>query len=501
MTFNIQQQELILNLFDDARRSNSKLEWFFSDEREEPVIVKNLENIQGDERDIMCFSITFGRDKAGKLSMHFGALNLDGGEKRLNVAITRARSEMHVFSSVVADDIDTARTRAIGVAHLKNFLDYAHRGPIALPAMDEGSLGDVESPFEEAVLRALRNRGWELRPQVGVSGFRIDLGVVHPDHAGAYLAGIECDGATYHSSASARDRDKIREAVLCNLGWSIIRIWSTDWFMNPQEALQRVLDALTDLLEESREQDKAKKEAEEAKKINEKDKDWKEVPEELVAAQIIQESSTPEAVQTVHAAQLSPLPDEASDGTSYPQDFEAVILRSTDTLSQTDSPDEDGQEDNFDWPCEPDASRFFDPGYMPTISQMVTRLVEHEGPIETNRLARIICKAHGWQRTGAKIRNQIDACLGKNELRKEGKTTFIWVPGGYNEQVSFREGLNRSILEISRHEMFGLIDAHPELVMSDDRVRDLSNIMGIQRLSKTAKSYIVNCLSLYYMRQ
>ena len=252
VTFNVQQQEKILDLLDVARRKNSKLEWFFEDAREEPVIVKNLENIQGDERDVMLFSITYGTDKTGRMPMTFGAINKDGGEKRLNVAITRARSELHVFASFTADMIDLKRTNSLGVRHLKNFLDYAERGPKALPNMDEGELGPAENPFEEAVATALKTRGWEIRTQVGVSGYRIDLGVVHPDRAGAYLAGIECDGATYHSSANARDRDQIRESVLRNLGWEIIRIWSTDWFANSSETCNRTHQELERLLAISR---------------------------------------------------------------------------------------------------------------------------------------------------------------------------------------------------------------------------------------------------------
>lgn len=252
ITFNAEQQSLILDLLDEVRRRDSELEWFFADEREEPVIVKNLENIQGDERDVMLFSVTFGPDLAGKLTMNFGAINGLGGEKRLNVAITRARRELHVFSSIGAEQIDLDRTHALGVKHLKAFLDYADRGAIALPSRDEGSLGPAESPFEEAVADALGTRGWEVRTQVGVSGFRVDLSVVHPDHAGSYLAGIECDGATYHSSRNARDRDKIRQSVLEGLGWTILRVWSTDWFRNPLIVAERLHDRLQQLLEEDR---------------------------------------------------------------------------------------------------------------------------------------------------------------------------------------------------------------------------------------------------------
>ncbi|WP_413219627.1 DUF559 domain-containing protein [Tritonibacter mobilis] len=185
--------------------------------------------------------------------MAFGALNGDGGEKRLNVAITRARQELHIFASIRADQIDLTRTKALGVKHLKGFLDFAARGPVALPSQDDGSLGPVENVFEAAIKAAIEAMGWELRPQIGVSGFRIDLGVVHPDHAGVYLAGIECDGATYHGSATARDRDKVRQAVLENLGWKILRIWSTDWFKNPKAVVERIHEALTEHLEADRE--------------------------------------------------------------------------------------------------------------------------------------------------------------------------------------------------------------------------------------------------------
>lgn len=252
ITFNIQQQNLIQDLLDDVRREQPDFEWFFSDDRLEPLIVKNLENIQGDERDVILFSVTFGKDFASKLTMDFGPINREGGERRLNVAITRARRELRVFSGIRADDIDLSRTKSVGVAHLKAFLDYAVRGAVALPAQDAGSIGPAESPFEAAVKEALEDRGWQVTTQVGVSGFRIDLGIKHPDLAGIYLAGVECDGATYHGSATARDRDKVREQVLVGLGWKIFRIWSTDWWFNPKDALDRLHHLLTTALAESR---------------------------------------------------------------------------------------------------------------------------------------------------------------------------------------------------------------------------------------------------------
>ena len=199
----------------------------------EPVFVKNLESVQGDERDIIYFSITYGPDLAGVSTVNFGPLNRDGGERRLNVAITRARQELRVFSSLRAEQINLARTAAVGVRDLKHFLDFADRGAVTLAEEIRLDQGGFESPFEEAVAAALGRRGWQVRTQVGVSAFRIDLGVVHPDAPGAFLAGVECDGAIYHRSATARDRDKLREQVLGRLGWEILRVWSTDWWIDP----------------------------------------------------------------------------------------------------------------------------------------------------------------------------------------------------------------------------------------------------------------------------
>ncbi len=252
ITFNSEQQRLIENLLDSARLEDPSLEAHFSDKFAEPVFVKNLETVQGDERDVCMFSLAYGPDLANQISMNFGPLNRVGGERRLNVAITRARSELLVFSSIRPEDIDPTRTKSIGVHDLKLFLEYAETGMSAFARAVHNYRNDYESPFEEAVARMLKDKGWELRTQVGVSQFRIDLGVVHPDHLGMYLCGIECDGATYHRSATARDRDKIRESVLRALGWDLLRIWSTEFWLNSQESIDKLNSALEQKLYQSR---------------------------------------------------------------------------------------------------------------------------------------------------------------------------------------------------------------------------------------------------------
>ena len=226
---------------DILRRRDPSCEEFFAGHPEEPFFVKNLENVQGDERDVILISIGYGKIDGTYLPMNFGPLNRDGGERRLNVLITRARRRCIVYCNFVGADLDLRRSRARGVQALKTFLEYAQNGLIDLP---EASGRKADSPFEEAVADRLRKWGHDVAHQVGSVGFFIDLAVVDPARPGRYLLGIECDGASYHSARSARDRDRLRQQVLEGLGWKIHRIWSTDWFRDPDRELVRVEKAL-----------------------------------------------------------------------------------------------------------------------------------------------------------------------------------------------------------------------------------------------------------------
>ena len=226
---------------DILRRRDPSHEEFFAGHPEEPFFVKNLENVQGDERDVILISIGYGKIDGAYLPMNFGPLNRDGGERRLNVLITRARRRCIVYCNFVGADLDLRRSGARGVRALKTFLEYAQHGQIDVA---EATGREADSPFEEAVAARLRALGYDVAHQVGSAGFFVDLAVVDPDRPGRYLLGIECDGATYHSSRSARDRDRLRQQVLEGLGWRIHRIWSTDWFRNPQQELDRVAVAV-----------------------------------------------------------------------------------------------------------------------------------------------------------------------------------------------------------------------------------------------------------------
>ncbi len=243
-TFSTAQMQAIQDQLELLRQEDPSCEdTFFNVHPEEPFFVKNLENVQGDERDIIFISIGYGRDANGKLTMNFGPLGRDGGERRLNVLITRSRQRCEVFTNLTADDIDLSRTNARGVEVLKRYLKYAQTGELDLD-MPVPTGKPPDSPFEVEVADVLRSRGYEIDHQIGSAGYFIDLAVKDPERPGRYLLGIECDGATYHSAQSARDRDRIRQDVLEGLGWRIHRIWSTDWFRFPDRELKKAAEAI-----------------------------------------------------------------------------------------------------------------------------------------------------------------------------------------------------------------------------------------------------------------
>lgn len=239
--FSVRQRQAIIDELELLRREHPDVEAFFVAHPTEPFFVKNLENVQGDERDVIFISVGYGKNINGYMAMRFGPLGAEGGERRLNVLISRAKKRCHVFTSIKADDIDLERGRGRGVAAFKTFLSYAETGKLSV-AVVTGR--DEDSPFEESVRRAVESLGYEVHPQVGQAGFFIDLAVRDQEAEGRYILGIECDGAAYHSSRSARDRDRLRQAVLEDHGWIIHRVWSTDWFQRPTEQLRKIAAAL-----------------------------------------------------------------------------------------------------------------------------------------------------------------------------------------------------------------------------------------------------------------
>lgn len=249
VAFSVAQQDLIDKLLSKRRQSTPEKEYFFKNDGKEPFFIKNLETVQGDERDTIIFSIAYGIDAQGRLLHNFGPLNRVGGERRLNVAVTRAKCNVQLVSSMHYTDIDLKHTSAEGAKLLREYLDYAENGSVALQrAISVSPFEQFDSDFELEVCDYLRSKEFAVDTQVGCSGFRIDLGLKLPDSSD-YVLAIECDGATYHSSKNARDRDRLRQEILERMGWKFYRIWSTDWFRNKSVEQLRLLEAAADAVQ------------------------------------------------------------------------------------------------------------------------------------------------------------------------------------------------------------------------------------------------------------
>ncbi len=245
VTFSEAQQSAVEMAIRQKRLNDNRFERFFIEDKEEPFFIKNLENVQGDERDTIIFSIGYAKDSKGIMYMNFGPLSRDGGYRRLNVAITRAKHNVKLVGSIVPTDIDLDKVSSEGVKMLRSYIEFAQEGIVALEKELSFNYSlDFDSPFEEAVYDFLQSKGYNVVTQVGCSGFRIDMAVKHPTNSGQFAIGIECDGATYHSSRTARERDRLRQSVLEDMGWTIYRIWSTDWIKNQNIEKEKLVDAV-----------------------------------------------------------------------------------------------------------------------------------------------------------------------------------------------------------------------------------------------------------------
>ncbi len=465
VALNTEQQRLIDDLLDQERRQNPDLERFFRDDMEEPMFVKNLETVQGDQRDVILLSIGYGPDAPGAktMSMNFGPLNRKGGQRRLNVAITRATSEVIIFASFDPSMIDLTRTSAEAVRDLKHYMEFAQRGPAALgESLLNVSTHAFDSDFEEAVAEELRKKGWRIHTQIGVSKFRIDLGIVHPDYPGRYLAGIECDGATYHRSPSARDRDRVRHAILENLGWQLIRIWSTDYWIDPVRTIDRAHQRLAELLEAERE---------------------KVEQEKPPAEQRIDKDAQPEQFQErsgVIASQIKPIDvEDAADQAQTDGDDHTGIKTAPlpEALLEMLS-----------------AEQFYDQAYLPVIERLAGSLIDLLGPITFRHLSTKIARAHGFQKTGSQIKKRIWAAISKKRCstKSPDEETIFWPENTESRDVvPFRglqpQGEDRTWKDVPYPEKLGLAvsilqESH------EDPVNRLAAQIGLGRLRQTTKT-------------
>ena len=355
-TFGVKQQQAILDEFEVQVQHQPEMVEFFASNRDEYFFVKNLETIQGDERDVIFISVGYGFGKDGKLHKNFGPLGTDGGERRLNVLITRAREKCVVFSNFHASDLQLDVNAPFGVRALKTFLDYAETGNLP-PDESNGPPMDSESPFEESVYEYLKSRGYTVSKQVGCAGYRIDLAVVDPTAPGRYLIGIECDGAPYHSSPVARDRDRLRQQQLERLGWKLHRIWSTDWYRNRAETRQRLLETV-----------------------------------ERAKAEKLSSVPIPEPIDTPKAPK--PAPSESN-------------LNSSDPLSIADHIHDYQICKDLKIPMQGELHR----QAISQLAKAVTEVVKIESPVHVDLVALRIRQLWGLKRAGTRIKNAIQASI------------------------------------------------------------------------------------------
>jgi very-short-patch-repair endonuclease/DNA polymerase III delta prime subunit len=387
-TFNIKQQQAILEEIELQLRHHAEMEPYFHSNREDAFFVKNLETIQGDERDVIFISVGFGFDANRNLSLNFGPLNQEGGERRLNVLISRARVRCVVFSNFRAGDLRVDFGSPFGLRALKTFLDFAETRNLYSA---ESVTDDTDSPFEDSVYEFLRDNGQEVRKQIGCAGFRVDLGVVDTRQPGRYLLGLECDGAKYHSSPVARDRDRLRQQILENLGWKIFRIWSTDWYRNRPETQRRLLE----VVEQVKQGDYSSVWGGSAPPVSEPEPEPERIEEEAPAIP------------------LKRIEDEVAE------------YRVCAELGERGH----GYGDLYEQP-------------IPSIAVMVANVVNVEGPIHIKEVIRRVRTLWGHQQAGARIQRAVE--LGAAYAERQGtvlrRGDFVWRPRAENLRVRRRNG-------------------------------------------------------------
>jgi very-short-patch-repair endonuclease len=452
VTFSQPQQKLVEDLLDAARRTDANLDTQITAQTREPVFIKNLENVQGDERDIILFSICYGPDENGRVYMNFGPLNRDGGHRRLNVAITRAKEEVHIFATLRPEQMDLAKTKASGVADLKYYLEFAIKGPRAILAQSSPTGLPPESPFEAQVMQYLQEDGWQVHPQVGCSSYRIDLAVVDPEAPGRYLLAVECDGATYHSAATARDRDKLRQMVLERLGWRVHRIWSTEWWTNPQREKARLHAAIEAAQRAPREPNQP-------------------IPEVVV------EESIEDVVPPITAS--SELGKKVVTGGEplYARGALAAGTAAKEAAPYIQAVLSSGSRDAFLLPSE---SR--------SIREKIRLIVEQEGPVSEHVIRKRICEAYGFDRAGNRIQERLQTLQqGCGSPGKDNERLFLW-PATLNLQTwqGFRQLGGRDVADIHVQELANLARAAlEELVVADEAtiIKHMGSLIGVQRVA------------------
>lgn len=432
VTFSSAQQTLIEDLLTEAFTKHPELE-SVALKSAEPVFIKNLENVQGDERDVILFSVGYGPDKEGKVSLNFGPLNREGGWRRLNVAVSRARYEMKVFSTLRADQIDLARTSAEGVAGLKAFLEYAERGKNIL-ATDPRSSQNRGKSLVDVIANRIREQGYEVHTHIGCSGYRVDIGVVDSASGGDYLLGVLCDGANYRAAKTVRDREVIQHDVLRLLGWNIHRVWTMDWVENPDRVLEGILAAIA------------------------------EAPIKRTTEQV-ELSPEPQPESGLLSENPAESIENQKTNTSYQIDY---------TVAATD-------------PCNIPSNEFTDPSWERLLIQQIWDVLVCEAPISRDQLCRRVLSMWGISRIGSRIDSHFSRIFSRMHLKftTAGQELFFWQEEqDPMEYMNYRSHMINAA-DISPEEVSvavrEILEAQISLTRAD-LIRETARLFGFSRL-------------------
>ena len=451
VTFSKAQADMMRQILELERRQNDVLDKFLREGQKEDVFVKNIENVQGDERDVIFVSVGYGPKEAnGRLtSMNFGPINKDGGERRLNVLFSRARIRCEVFASFDPEDMDINRIRSDGPRVLKKFLDFAKTGKIE----EHRPTGlKADSPFEEDVADFIRSLGYKADPQVGSAGFRIDIGVRHPDRPGQYIVAVECDGAAYHSALWARERDHLRQEILENLGWRFHRIWSTDWFHRCEQEKRRLREMLENVCASTLDGIVVPgTDAKEHEKENEEN--------------IKEEDVEPAEVDNIHIS--APL-------------YIRAKVRAT-TL------------------CEPHEAS------LSQLIKLVEKIIQAEGPIHESELARRISSAFGKEKTGRRIIEIVEAAtkttLEQNQDLLRREEFLLTIEQEVNPPVRDRRKEEGSLMRAEHLPPMEICAAKDIVVREngemseEDTIRAIARLLGFKQVGRNLREKIANVLA------
>lgn len=442
VTFSSAQQNLIDDLLTEALKKHPELETV-AIESNEPIFIKNLENVQGDERDVILFSMGYGPDKDGRISLNFGPLNREGGWRRLNVAVSRARYEMKVYSTLRSDQIDITRTASEGVAGIKAFLEYSEKGKIVLTQKNYIRKSKPNS-FEKLVAEEIQKLGFTVHTDIGCSGYRIDIGIVNPENPSEYLLGVLTDGANYKSAKTAKDREVVRMDVLRMLGWNIYKLWSLDWWDNPQKVLQ---DIIATIKEVQRPEEKS-------------DIDRSVVNQE---SQLKEEQIAEVKLQNITQHVIA----SESNYTKY-----HVCTLSTSNLAISDE--------------------FFNVQYLKKIKNQILYIVQTEGPISSSLLSKRILNAWGIGRLGVRLSEFLNAVYDELKLKKtqQNGIYFYWNQDQEPEQYkTFRIPKNdeekRNADDLPIEEIAAAIEEilkNQVSLPAEDLIKETARLFGYARL-------------------